>query len=231
MTTATTHSAPPGNVDALNTSLLFPSTNALGIPDLHPAPFASIPDYLLPYRVRSRQKGVTPEQIGVHFWLDDHRFETVWTRPRKALQALAGYKTLLTPDFSIYLNWPRAVQIWNVYRARWCGAFWQQAGYQVIPTVSWGIRAGYDFCFLGLPQNSVLALSTIGVDFTDPAIHTLFADGFNEMTKRLSPTALIVYGGIPDRFHDFVQVVTYPTRAGWVRLLPQKSQAVDRWSV
>src|SRR5690606_139839 len=78
------------------------------------------------------------------------RFETVWSRPRKALEALAPYTTLLSPDFSLYRDWPLLLQMWNVYRNRWCGAFWQRQGFTVIPTVSWSTAESVEFCFLGV---------------------------------------------------------------------------------
>ncbi len=103
----------PGGWDSLNTSCLFPSSNKLGIPDLPPAPLSAIPERLIPYRTRITGE-FDPNATGVHFWLDDYRFETVWNRPQKALQALARFKILLTPDFSIYRDWPRVIQAFNI---------------------------------------------------------------------------------------------------------------------
>jgi hypothetical protein len=134
----------PGSFDALNTSRLFPSDHPLGIPTLHHTPLSAIPDYLVGYRQRIRAKDFDPDRAAVHFFrfglhpnTMTYRFETVWTRPLKALEHLRKYRTLLTPDFSLYADWPLAVQQWNVYRNRWCGRYWQEAGFQIIPTVSW----------------------------------------------------------------------------------------------
>jgi hypothetical protein len=210
--------AKPGGWDALNTSLLFPSGNALGIPDLLPAPLAAIPDYLTPYRTRIRRRDVDLAQVGVHFWTDDYRFETVWNRPRKALQALARYRVLLAPDFSIYRNWPPVVNQWNIYRGRWCGRFWQAAGFQVIPTVSWGLPEAWEVCLLGLPRHSVLGTSSIGTDLKDPSQREAFVTGFGAMVERLEPTAVICYGTVPDELHRLVRIVEYPSGSRWSKL-------------
>ncbi len=210
--------ARPGGWDALNTSLLFPSSNALGIPDLLPAPLAAIPDYLLPYRARLRRQDVDPAGVGVHFFLDDYRFETVWSRPHKALQALATYRLLLAPDFSIYRDWPLVAGQWNVYRGRWCGRLWQAAGFQVIPTVSWGMADTWAWCFLGLPRRSVLATSSVGTDLKDPSQERAFVAGFEEMVARLAPTAVVVYGTAPAALHRLVEIVEYPTGSHWSKL-------------
>ena len=39
---------------------------------------------------------------GVHFFVDDYRFEGVYRNPEKSLGRLSQYKFLLTPDYSTY---------------------------------------------------------------------------------------------------------------------------------
>lgn len=110
----------PGNYDTLHAQRLFPASNSYGIPDLCHTPVSQVPAWLVPYRQRIRAnepgtQGVHAEGC-VHFFLDDYRFETVWNRPFKALEALRPYRTLLTPDFSLYRDWPLTLQLWNTYR-------------------------------------------------------------------------------------------------------------------
>jgi hypothetical protein len=122
----------PGSLDALHAQQLFPSGNGYGIPDLLPTSAARIPAWLVPYRQRIRADGPLDDGA-VHFFLDDYRFETVWNRPVKALEALAPYQMVLTPDFSLYRDWPLMLQLWNTYRNRWCGRFWQEQGFHCHP--------------------------------------------------------------------------------------------------
>lgn len=201
----------PGSFDVLHAAWLFPSSNAYGIPDLHHAPVSHIPDWLVPYRQRIRTNELLDEGA-VHFFLDDYRFETVWSRPHKALEALRPFTTLLTPDFSIYRDWPLMLQLWNTYRNRWCGRFWQEQGFAVIPTMSWSTAVSYDFCFLGVPRRSVVAVSAVGVNLDAPLEYRLFVDGFTEMVLRLEPLVVLSYGRLPAACHEMVEVVTYPTR-------------------
>jgi hypothetical protein len=201
----------PGSFDSLHTTRLFPSGNDYGIPDLRHTPVRAIPAWLVPYRQRIRASE-PPADGGVHFFMDDYRFETVWSRPHKALAALRPYTTLLTPDFSLYRDWPLTLQVWNVYRNRWCGRFWQAQGFTVIPTVSWSTADSYYFCFLGVPRRSVVAVSAVGVSLNAPLEYGLFVDGFTEMVRRLEPGVVLSYGRLPADCHKLVEVVTYPTR-------------------
>lgn len=58
------------------------------------------------------------KRLGVHFFLDDRHFEVVWRMRNRRLPYLKQYKVVLTPDFSPYPEWPRAMQLWNIYRSR-----------------------------------------------------------------------------------------------------------------
>jgi hypothetical protein len=200
----------PGSYDALNAEYLYPASNEYGIPELAHVPQSAVPDWLVPYgqRLRSDQ-GVADG--AVHFFLDDYRFETVWSRPRKALQYLRRFNTLLTPDFSLYRDYPLALQLWNTYRSRWCGSFWLTQGFTVIPTVSWGSPESYEFCFAGLPQYSLLALSTVGTH-KDPSDCAFFLSGFEQMVDRLSPSCVLCYGQPHPEMETLAELKVFPSR-------------------
>jgi hypothetical protein len=139
----------PGSFDTLNATRLFRADNHLGIPALRHTRLSAIPEWLVAYRTRIRSKTFDFNTAAVHFFLDDYRYETVWSRPQRALEHLSKYRILLAPDFSLYADWPLAMQQWNVYRNRWCGRYWQELGFLVIPTVSWSTPESFDFCFEG----------------------------------------------------------------------------------
>ena len=96
---------------------------------------------------------------------------------------------------------------WNGLRS-----LWHESGFLVIPTVSWGTPDTYDFCFLGLPQHSLLAVSSVGVNLHHPRQEQGFVAGFSEMVSRLNPTTVLAYGKLPDDCHDLVTTIVYPTR-------------------
>lgn len=103
-----------------------------------------------------------PENIGVHFFLHDYQFERVWNYPDRYLPILDRFKFVLSPDFSPYSDMPRALKIYNVYRNRWCGRFWQDNGITVIPTVTWSDADSLQYCLDGIPKHSTIAISTMG---------------------------------------------------------------------
>lgn len=147
-------------------------------------------------------------EAGVHFFLDDYQFERIWQRPGFYIEKLTDFDCVLTPDFSLYLDMPIAMQVWNIYRSRLIGQIMQDYGITVIPTVSWSTKDSFDFCFDGLPKNATLAVSTIGVKQNKEQFQ-IWVDGMNEMIKRLSPKRIIVYGGQVDYEYKDIEVVYF----------------------
>ena len=81
---------------------------------------------------------------GVHFFVDDYRFNGVYNNPEKSLAKYSQYAFLLTPDFSTYADMSLWRQLESVAKNRWCGAYWQSKGLTVIPTISWSTPSSYD---------------------------------------------------------------------------------------
>ena len=77
------------------------------------------------------------KQKGIHFFVDDYRFTSVYKNPEKSLEKYSQYRFLLTPDFSLYADMDLWRQLESVAMNRWVGAYWQNHGLTVIPTVSW----------------------------------------------------------------------------------------------
>ena len=138
-----------------------------------------------------------PESKAVHFFLDDYQFNRVWTDPDRYIEMLKRYKYVLTPDFSLYTDFPKALQIYNHYRKHWLGAYWQMFGINVIPTVCWSDQESFEWCFDGEPEQSVVAISSVGTQKSKES-KKRFIDGYFEMTKRLKPTHIIFYGSVPE---------------------------------
>lgn len=206
----------PGGYDALNTSRHFFADNPYDIPCLQQDSFSHVPGWLVPYRTRVSSVDALDDGA-IHFFLEDYRFESVWNRPTRALNVFGPYQAVLTPDFSLYRDWPLAIQLWNTYRSRWCGAYWQSEGIRVIPTIAWGSAKSYDFCFLGVPTGSFVAISTVGVQLEDPLEYHLFLEGFTEMVRRLDPAVVLCYGPAPSACSQLVEVVYYETRWRGIR--------------
>lgn len=174
----------PGGYDSLNT-FYQPELATSGFPIIQAQDIAT-PSRLIPYGIRNARVKSTE---AIHFFLDDYRFENVWRYAHRTAKAFQGL-TVCSPDFSMYTDWPIEVQRWNVYRSRWCGAYWQTWGAQVIPTVNWSTPESYGFCFDGLPVNSMVAIGALEMGSDSP----LFKQGFDEMIARLSPSVVLCYG-------------------------------------
>lgn len=158
------------------------------IPTLEPCDY--VPDDLIGFNY---VLNTTKRDAGVHFFLDDYQFERVWNRPREYLYKLAEFECVLTPDFSLYLDMPMAMKIWNVYRSRLIGQMLQNIGVKVIPTLQWAEPATYDFVFDGLPSGGTVATSTVGVMRDQDALD-LWRVGMEEALSRVKPQTVICYG-------------------------------------
>lgn len=199
----------PGKFDVLNLRMTFPSSNDFDIPDLKPTGF--IPKNLAAWNAPRHRDYAAISRGALHFFLDDYRFETAWASPERLLPRVKAVGAALTPDFSLWRGMPRAAQVWNVYRSRWCGAYWQSEGVEVIPTACWGTPDTFDFCFEGIPQDSIVAFSSLGIR-TDELEQHLFRSGVEELIRRVQPRLLLAYGQL--RFCDGIdlpEVKEYPT--------------------
>ena len=142
-----------------------------------------------------------PSEYIAHFFYDDFKFMAAWRDPDRYIPRLREFKAVVCPDFSSYSDFPRALQILAAYRRQWCGAYWQYLGLDVIPDVQWGREDSYDWAFLGIPKNSTVAISSLGVkrnkDFNGEN-DSLFKKGYDEMMNRLEPTTVLWYGKVID---------------------------------
>lgn len=130
----------------------------------------------------------------VHFFMDDYQFERIWNMPEKYLPIIKRYKGAISPNFSTYSDMPIPMQIWNVYRSRMIARYWQQNGIDVIPCIQYSNEKSLSWCFDGLPHNSTICLSTVGL-----MKRTENREGFKaaaeECCKAVSPRTIIIYGG------------------------------------
>ena len=134
------------------------------------------------------------KETGIHFYIDDYQFERIWNYPDKYLDILREYDCILTPDFSLYMDMVMPMKIWNTYRLRQIGAYYQSKGLTVIPTISWAEPETFEFCFLGIPEGSIVSVSTIGVKRKDEALK-IWHMGMDAMIEAIKPEAILVYGG------------------------------------
>ena len=135
--------------------------------------------------------------FGVHFFLDDYQFNRLWNRPDKYIQLLLKFKYVLSPDFSMYTDYPKAMQMWKHYQKHWLGAYMELFGIKVIPTIGWSDKDSFKWCFDGEPKNSIVAVSSIGTQRNIKSKRA-FLDGYSKMLEVLKPTKILFWGNIPN---------------------------------
>lgn len=199
-------STQPAKMDPLNTRLIFSSVGAYDIPVLAPTQF--VPKSLALWHDPKQRMDAAANDGALHFFIDDYHFEKVWSRPESTYERVAEVGAALSPDFSLWRDMPRAMQIWQVYRSRWCAAFWQHLGVEVVPTVTWGGTDTFEFTFDGLPCRSTLAISMVGVRKDG---RELFLKGLKELVSRFEPTMLLCYGKLLANVEPGCPVTFYPT--------------------
>lgn len=160
---------------------------------------------LLSY-LKTKPNDIDNKNKTIHFFTYDWNFENVYDKPRQSLEKLNQYYALLTPEFSTYKDMPLARQIDSVFKNRWCGAYWQKQGMLVIPTISWGSYACFDFCCDGVEEGSVVAVST----YTREHNKKGFMEGYENMLNKIKPSAVICYGEpFPEMRGDILAIDPY----------------------
>jgi uncharacterized protein DUF4417 len=196
----------PGRFDALNLRHVFASTSPYGIPDLAPCDY--VPTALAAWNVPRQRQHAATSGGAIHYFLDDYRFEPLWTSPERCLTRVLTVGAALTPDFSLWREMPIAGQIWNTYRSRWVGAYWQAHGIQVIPTACWSTPDSYSFCFDGIPIGGTVAISALGVRASGDE-QALYRAGLEQLVQRTRPSLILSYGKF--RGNTTTPVREYPT--------------------
>lgn len=135
-------------------------------------------------------------EFGVHFFISDYRFQAMWKQRERYRTMLTEFRAVTTPEFSVYVDWPVMVQMWNHYRKHLLGAWMQSIGCKVYPTITWGYMDSYEWCFDGEPFRGTVCVSTVGVT-KDKAMRKMFLDGYEKMLEVLEPKTILFHGIIP----------------------------------
>ena len=171
----------------------FELSGEYGIPALRPG---QLDRRLTWIRFNHALREPNRERCGVHFFIDDYLFQRAWHDPPRYALFLRSFPAVMTPDFSMFADYPKAVQVYNHWRKHQLGAYWQRVGMTVIPSIGWIDRDSYSWCFDGEPVGGTVAVSSVGTQKSKDA-RRLFLDGYNEMMARLTPSKIIFFGDVP----------------------------------
>lgn len=153
----------------------------------------------VPFTERKKYDG---HNQAIHFFLHDYKFrDAVWCNLEHTSYSLVKYDYVFSPDLSLWKDLPTEFyNIRNIYYSRFIVAYWQHCGFNVIPTASWGNLDSFSYCFQGLPQNSVIAVSGMGNQASSDS-YNRWCYGIRRLEESLCPTMIIVYGqdiNVPD---------------------------------
>lgn len=170
-----------------------------GIPRLLDLNNAEVPLRLIPFDKARSEKD---KQGYLHFYIHDKRYGEIMTNTRKYDDLISQYDGIITPDPTIVIGKSHCLHAVSTYMNRAIGYYEQRRGIPVISNIRWGDSSTWDFCFLGVPKHSIVAISTHGAIARDKETNNLlrrcFKDGLLEMLMRLELTDVIVYGRMPD---------------------------------
>lgn len=131
----------------------------------------------------------------LHFFIDDYRYrDAIWYNLEYTTFSIRNYEYYFTPDLSLWVDVPTDFcNKENLYRTRFVGAYWQKCGYNVIPTASWGNMDSFRYCFEGLPEYSVIAVSGMGHHHCNAA-KRLWHYALQELERQKHPILILIYG-------------------------------------
>lgn len=157
--------------------------------------------------------------VGIHHFIDDYQFVREWKNIDAYVDLFRQFDYVMSPDFSMYTDFPKALQMYNHFRKHWIGAYLQEKGVHVIPTISWSTPDSFDWCFDGEPRESVVAVSSVGCN----RVLDKFVEGYNAMIQALNPSTIIFYGKIPNECKgNIIHVKSYGSQI--------REAIIDGWS-
>ena len=105
------------------------------------------------------------EDAFVNWNLDDYKFDGIrgiWHEYKFVLKVLRHFAGAISPDFSTNQDFPESIKIYATYRMRAYGYWLGREGIEIINNVRWGTEETFDYCFEGIPKNSIVAIGTVG---------------------------------------------------------------------
>lgn len=192
-------------------TMAFDGVGEYHIPPIKPVTELYVKDWIGFNFVSTTKK--CRETTGIHFYIDDYQFERVWNYPSRFSKVFNEFGAVMTPDFSTYLDFPKAVRVFNHYRRHWCGAYWQEMGATVVPTIEWGLPEDYGWCFDGEPEGGIVAVSNVGI-MRDKELRENYMRGYKEMLIRLQPKEVLMFGHIFDDYPGPVHYIHYQQAKG-----------------
>lgn len=162
----------------------------------------SVIDYIALYSDKNEYKKT--KNTCVAFYQYDHTFDGIHglynsiaykdeKRLNKFRERFKDVKYIIAPDYSLFGDFPNALQIFNIYKSRVC-ICWLIANTKakIIPNVRWSFNFSYDYCFDGIMKGSNIAIGLLG-QIRNKDNKNMFLNGFKKAIDTIEPKSIIVY--------------------------------------
>lgn len=175
--------------------------NQTKVPIIEQYDVTELPTEILAFHEAMRSTQTNFDAI-VHFYEDDRLFMRLFRNPDKYIPKLKQYKYVISPDMSQYIEMPYFSRYANNCHNKAMAQYLQRHGVNIIANVTWSLPDSYDYCFEGIPENTVIAIGSNGVNAHSDSKY-LWYRGYEEAIRRLNPTRIIRYGQkMPDERED-----------------------------
>lgn len=169
----------------------FEQVGEFGLPKLEPQKFKYENVKFIPFNLAMTSN--EPQNKGVHFYIHDYQFERFWNKPDKYIPILKNFKYVIMPDFSIYLDYPKVLQIFNIYRNLWLAKYMQENNIKVIFNLSCATLESNKLIIESIPKNSIIAISSVGV-MKSKEYKKTFEENVRQALEKVNPTQLVWFG-------------------------------------
>lgn len=142
--------------------------------------------------IHRSKKLIQVKDLNLNFFVHDYMLNPIWNNPDKYIEHLKCFGSVCGFDFTIDINSPLALQIYNKYRNHVLSWYFANNGVKVIPKVDI-LPDCSDWIYDGLPHDSTLCCSTQGRAYNGAAKKE-FAECFAQMESVLNPHRVIIVG-------------------------------------
>ena len=134
-------------------------------------------------------------------------------------------KWIVAPDYSLFGDFPNALQIFNVYRSKICFC-WLASNTEakIIPNVRWSFPFTFEYCFDGIVKGSNVAIGIMGLIKRNDN-RAMFLEGFRRMVDTIKPKSILVYGFLTEA--NIEELLGYAMNKG-IRVIAPHSK-IDRY--
>lgn len=194
----------------------------------------SVIDYIALYSDTSEYNKT--ENTCVAFYQYDHVFDGIHglynsiiykdeEKLDKFRERFKGVKYIIAPDYSLFGDFPNALQIFNIYKSRVCMC-WLIANTKakILPNVRWTFPFTFEYCFDGIMKGSNIAIGVLG-QIRDKENKKMFLDGLKVAIDRIEPKRLLVYGFVTEP--NFDELFGYAKSKGIKIIIPHSK--IDRY--